>query len=194
MLRRLYDKTLELAAHRHAVWALAGVSFAESSFFPIPPDVMLMPMAVAQRRKAWLYAAVCTIASVLGGMAGYLIGYGLFETIGEPILGLYDPQRVAWDKFTQLYEEWGFWIVFAAGFSPLPYKVFTIASGVAALNFPIFVIASFLSRGARFFLVSALLYWFGPPIRAFVEKRLGLVTSVFLILLVGGFAVIKYGL
>lgn len=194
MLRRLYDKTLELAAHRHAVWALAGVSFAESSFFPIPPDVMLMPMAVAERRKAWLYAAVCTIASVLGGMAGYLIGYGLFETIGEPILGLYDPERVAWDKFTQLYEEWGFWIVFAAGFSPLPYKVFTIASGVAALNFPIFVIASLLSRGARFFLVSALLYWFGPPIRAFVEKRLGLVTSVFLILLVGGFAVIKYGL
>lgn len=194
MLRRLYDKTLELAAHRHAVWALAGVSFAESSFFPIPPDVMLMPMAVAERRKAWLYAAVCTIASVLGGMAGYLIGYGLFETIGEPILGLYDPERVAWDKFTQLYEEWGFWIVFAAGFSPLPYKVFTIASGVAALNFPIFVIASLLSRGARFFLVSALIYWFGPPIRAFVEKRLGLVTSVFLILLVGGFAVIKYGL
>lgn len=194
MLRRLYDKTLELAAHRHAIWALAGVSFAESSFFPIPPDVMLMPMAVAERRKAWLYAAVCTIASVLGGMAGYLIGYGLFETIGEPILGLYDPERVAWDKFTQLYEEWGFWIVFAAGFSPLPYKVFTIASGVAALNFPIFVIASLLSRGARFFLVSALIYWFGPPIRAFVEKRLGLVTSVFLILLVGGFAVIKYGL
>lgn len=193
MLRRLYDKTLELAAHRHAVWALAGVSFAESSFFPIPPDVMLMPMAVAERRKAWLYAAVCTIASVLGGMAGYFIGYGLFETIGEPILGLYDPERVAWDKFTQLYEEWGFWIVFAAGFSPLPYKVFTIASGVAALNFPIFVIASLLSRGARFFLVSALIYWFGPPIRAFVEKRLGLVTSVFLILLVGGFAVIKYG-
>jgi len=194
MLRRLYDKTLELAAHRHAVWALAGVSFAESSFFPIPPDVMLMPMAVAERRKAWLYAAVCTIASVLGGMAGYLIGYGLFETIGEPILGLYDPERIAWDKFTQLYEEWGFWIVFAAGFSPLPYKVFTIASGVAALNFPIFVIASLLSRGARFFLVSALIYWFGPPIRAFVEKRLGLVTTVFLILLVGGFAVIKYGL
>ncbi len=194
MLRRLYDKTLELAAHRHAVWALAGVSFAESSFFPIPPDVMLMPMAVAERRKAWLYAAVCTIASVLGGMAGYLIGYGLFETIGEPILGLYDPERIAWDKFTQLYEEWGFWIVFAAGFSPLPYKVFTIASGVAALNFPIFVIASLLSRGARFFLVCALIYWFGPPIRAFVEKRLGLVTTVFLILLVGGFAVIKYGL
>lgn len=194
MLRRLYDKTLELAAHRHAVWALAGVSFAESSFFPIPPDVMLMPMVVAKRRKAWLYAAVCTIASVFGGMAGYLIGYGLFETIGEPILGLYDPERVAWDKFTQLYEEWGFWIVFAAGFSPLPYKVFTIASGVAALNFPIFVIASLLSRGGRFFLVSALLYWFGPPVRAFVEKRLGLVTSVFLILLVGGFAVIKYGL
>ena len=194
MLRRLYDKCLELAAHRHAIWAMAGISFAESSFFPIPPDVILMPMVIAQRAKAWLYAAVCTVASVLGGMAGYLIGYALFETIGEPILGIYDPERAAWDKFTHLYETWGFWIVFAAGFSPLPYKVFTIASGVVALNFPVFVIASLLSRGARFFLVSGLLYWFGPPIRTFVEKRLGLVTTLFFILLIGGFVLIKYGL
>lgn len=194
MLRRLYDKCLELAAHRHAIWAMAGISFAESSFFPIPPDVILMPMVIAERAKAWLYAAVCTVASVLGGIAGYLIGYALFETIGEPILGLYDPERVAWDKFTHLYETWGFWIVFAAGFSPLPYKVFTIASGVVALNFPIFVIASLLSRGGRFFLVSGLLYWFGPPIRTFVEKRLGLVTTLFFILLIGGFVLIKYGL
>lgn len=192
MLRRLYDMTIQLAAHPKAAWALAIVSFSESSFFPIPPDVMLIPMALAERAKAWFYAALCTVASVLGGIAGYFIGYALFETVGEPILNFYDPDRAAWNTFKALYEEWGFWIVFAAGFSPLPYKIFTIASGIVALNFPVFVIASAISRGARFFLVSGLLYWFGPPIRTFIEKYLGLLTILFVVLLVAGFVALKY--
>ena len=192
MLRRVYDWMIELAAHPKAPWALAIVSFAESSFFPIPPDVMLIPMAISERSKAWAYAAICTIASVLGGIAGYFIGYALFEAVGEPILNFYDPDKIAWNKFKSLYEEWGFWIVFAAGFSPLPYKIFTIASGVVALNFPVFVVASAISRGGRFFVVSGLLYWFGPPIRAFIERRFGLVTTLFLVSLFAGFIAIKY--
>jgi len=192
MLRALYDKVINLAAHPKAAWALAVVSFAESSFFPIPPDVMLIPMVIAERAKAWFYAAICTVASVLGGIAGYYIGYALFDVAGQPILDFYDPERVAWNTFKSLYEEWGFWIVFAAGFSPLPYKIFTIASGIVALNFPVFVIASAVSRGARFFLVSALLYWFGPPIRDFIEKYLGLLTILFVVSLVGGFVALKY--
>ena len=192
MLRRIYDWMIELAAHPKAVWALAVVAFAESSFFPIPPDVMLIPMVLAERAKAWVYATFCTISSVIGGIAGYIIGYALFEAVGEPILDFYDSERVAWSKFKLLYEEWGFWIVFAAGFSPLPYKIFTIASGIVTLNFPVFVIASAISRGGRFFLVSGLLYWFGPPIRTFIEKQLGLLTILFVVSLVGGFIAIKY--
>ena len=192
MLRRLYDMVIQLAAHPKAAWALAIVSFSESSFFPIPPDVMLIPMALAERAKAWFYAALCTVASVLGGIAGYFIGYALFDAVGEPILNFYDPDRTAWNTFKALYEEWGFWIVFAAGFSPLPYQIFTIASGIVALNFPVFVIASAISRGARFFLVCGLLYWFGPPIRTFIEKYLGLLTILFVVSLVGGFVALKY--
>jgi len=192
MLRSLYDMVIRLAAHPRAAWALAIVSFSESSFFPIPPDVMLIPMALAERAKAWFYAALCTVASVLGGIAGYYIGYALFDAVGEPILNFYDPDRAAWNTFKSLYEEWGFWIVFAAGFSPLPYKIFTIASGIVALNFPVFVIASAISRGARFFLVSGLLYWFGPPIRTFIEKYLGLLTILFVVLLVAGFVALKF--
>lgn len=192
MIRRLYDWTMGLAAHRHAPAALTGVAFVESSVFPIPPDVMLVPMVLAERLKAWRFAALCTIGSVLGGIAGYAIGYFLFELVGAAILDIYDPSRKAWNTFTSLYETWGFWIVFAAGFSPLPYKVFTIASGVVAMNFPVFVIASVISRGARFFLVAGLLYYYGEPIRAFIERRLGLLAALFVVLLIGGFVSIKY--
>lgn len=192
MLRRLYDFTMGLAAHRHAPWALFGVSFAESSVFPIPPDVMLIPMVLAKRARAWLYAFIATFGSILGGIAGYAIGYFLFDQIGEPLLNLYDPDRAAWNSFSGLYKEWGFWIVFAAGFSPLPYKIFTIASGAVSLNFPIFVVASVISRGARFLLVCALLYWFGPPIKDVIEKRLAIVTTIFVVMLFAGFVVIKY--
>jgi membrane protein YqaA with SNARE-associated domain len=191
MLRRLYDWTMELAAHRSAPWALAGVSFIESSVFPIPPDVMLIPMVLAERRKAWFYATLCTVASVLGGAFGYFIGYFLFETVGEPILRLYGYQE-AFHDFATRYNDWGAWIVFMAGVTPFPYKVITIASGATQLNFFVFMLASVAARGLRFFVVAGLLYWFGPPIKDFIERRLGLLFTIFVILLLGGFALVKF--
>lgn len=191
MLRSLYDWTMRLAGHRHALWALAAVSFVESSFFPIPPDAMLIPMVLANRNRAWLIAIVCTVASVLGGIAGYAIGYFLFEQIGRPLIELYGYQD-AYQTFQAQYTEWGAWIVATAGFTVLPFKVFTIASGVAALNLAVFVIAATLSRGARFFLVAAVLWYFGPPIRVFVERHLGKLTTLFFVLLVGGIVAVRY--
>jgi membrane protein YqaA with SNARE-associated domain len=191
MLRRAYDKTMELAAHRNAPWALAGVSFIESSVFPIPPDVMLIPMVLAERRKAWLYAAICTLSSVLGGVFGYLIGYFLFETLGQAILSFYGYMD-AFESFAQRYNEYGAWIVFIAGVTPFPYKVITIASGVTQLNFLVFMLASVAARGLRFFVVAGLLYWFGPPIKKFIEDYLGILSVLFVVLLIGGFVLIKY--
>ncbi|MEM7444613.1 MAG: YqaA family protein [Pseudomonadota bacterium] len=191
MIRRLYDWTLSLAAKPHALTALAVVSFAESSFFPIPPDVLLIPMVLARREKAWLIATVCTIASVLGGLFGYLIGYFLFESLGQPLLDFYG-YSAQFDSFRATYDEWGAWIVFGAGLTPFPFKVITIASGVFQLNLVVFIVASIVARGMRFFLVAALLYWFGPVIREFIEKRLGLLTILFFVLLVGGFVVLRY--
>ncbi len=182
---------MELAAHRNAPWALAGVSFIESSVFPIPPDVMLIPMVLAERRKAWLYAAICTAASVLGGAFGYLIGYFLFESVGEPILRFYGYTQ-AFEDFARRYNDYGAWIVFIAGVTPFPYKVITIASGVTQLNFLVFMLASVAARGLRFFVVAGLLYWFGPPIKDFIEKYLGILFTLFVVLLVGGFVLVRY--
>lgn len=151
---RLYAKVMQLAVHPHAVRYLAGLSFAESSFFPIPPDVMLAPMTLAAPRRAWFFAALTTVASVLGGMAGYMIGLLAFDLV-EPLLH----RAGYWEAYTQAREwfaEWGFWAVLLAGFSPIPYKIFTIAAGVVVLSFPLFVIASFIGRGARFFLVAGI--------------------------------------
>ncbi|MEC9367697.1 MAG: YqaA family protein [Pseudomonadota bacterium] len=191
MLRALYDRTMQLSAHPRAGWLLAAVSFVESSVFPIPPDVMLIPMVLAKRARAWAYAALCTVASVLGGIAGYAIGLFLFDALGKPLLELYG-YSAAFAKFAAQYNDYGAWIVFIAGVTPFPYKVITIASGATALNFVVFVIASIAARGLRFFLVAALLYWFGPPIRDFIERRLGLVFTVFVVLLFAGFVAIKY--
>lgn len=191
MIRRLYDWTMRLASHKKAPHALFCVSFIESSVFPIPPDVMLMPMVLAQRVKAWAYATVATVGSVLGGMAGYLIGLFLFDVLGKPLLELYGYGE-QFAHFANQYNEYGALIVFFFGVTPFPYKVITIASGATQLNLLVFVLASIASRGLRFFLVSGLLYWFGPPIRDFIEQRLGLVTTVFLMLLIGGFVGIRY--
>lgn len=191
MLRRLYDWVLELAEHKHAPRALGAVSFAESSFFPIPPDVMLIPMALTKRHKAFFYALICTIGSVLGGLFGYFIGAVLLDTVGQPIIALYNLENKMED-FSTLYNEWGFWIVFLAGFTPIPYKVFTIASGMTGLNLPGFVLASLISRGGRFFLVAGLLYFFGPTIRQFIDRYFGLVCLFGGILLVAGFLLLKY--
>lgn len=191
MLRRLYDMVIDLAAHPKASWLLSVVAFAESSIFPIPPDAMLIPMVLAERAKAWFFATVSTISSVLGGAAGYAIGYFLFELIGRPILGFYGYEE-KFASFASQYNDYGAWIVFFAGVTPFPYKVITIASGATALNFWIFMAASVAARGLRFYIVCGLLYWFGPPIRSFIERRLGLVTTLFLVSLVGGFIAIKF--
>ena len=191
MLRRLYDWVMGLAAHRNATWVLAAVAFIESSVFPIPPDAMLIPMALADRRKAWLYAMVATVASVLGGIVGYLIGYFLYDTVGQAILEFYGKMD-KFESFTAKYNEYGAAIVFFAGLTPFPYKVITIASGVTKMAVPVFIAASVVSRGLRFFLVCGLLYWFGPPIKDFIEKYLGWLTLIFGILLVGGFIAIRY--
>lgn len=191
MLRRLYDWVIRLSEHRRAPWALFGISFAESSFFPLPPDLMLLPMVLADRLKAWRFALITTVGSVLGGLLGYYIGAALFDSIGKPIIEFYGLTHKM-DAFFGQYKTYGALIVFVAGFTPIPYKVFTIASGVAGLSLPIFIGASLISRGARFFIVAGLLYFFGERIRAFIEKYLGILTILFTILLVAGFAAIKY--
>ena len=182
-----------LAGRRGAVWALAGVAFVEGWFFPIPPDVLLIPMVLAARDRAWRYAAICTAASVAGGAFGYAIGHFLFEAAARPILAFYGYGE-AFAAFGARYNEWGAWIVFGAGFTPFPYKLVAIASGATRLDPAIFVAASVVARGLRFLLVAALLYWIGPSIRAFIERRLGLVTAVFAVLLLGGFAIANYAL
>ena len=191
MLRPLYNWVMEKARHPKAIWWLAGLSFAESSVFPIPPDVMLVPMVLADRRHAWRIAFVCLIASVLGGMLGYYIGYALLETVGSWIISLYGMQN-GLTEFQDWYDRWGLWVILIKGATPIPYKIVTIASGIAHFSLPVFIIASLVTRGIRFYLVAGLLYWFGEPIRAFIERRLTLVTTAFVIALVGGFVAIKY--
>lgn len=191
MLRRLYDRTMALASGRRAEPALAAVAFAESSFFPIPPDLLLIPMVLAERAKAWRFALVATVSSVVGGFAGYFIGAFLFNEVARPLLDFYG-YGAKFDEFAAMYNDWGVWIVLFAGLTPFPYKVITIASGATGLNLAVFMVASILARGGRFFVVAALLYWVGPPIRAFIEKRLGLVFTAFMVLLVGGFVVARY--
>ncbi len=191
MLRRLYDWTMSLAAHRNATPALAAVSFIESSVFPIPPDVLLIPMVLADRTKAFRIALVCTIASVLGGMLGYAIGLFLFEEVGRPLLELYG-YAPKFAEFQVKYNDWGAWAVFIAGVTPFPYKVITILSGVTALDPFVFTIASVAARGLRVFIVAGLLWKFGDPIRDFIEKYLGLLFVLFCVLLAGGFVAIKF--
>jgi len=191
MLRRLYDWTMALAARPRAEWALAAVAFAESSFFPIPPDILLIPMVLADRTRAWRYAMVATIASLIGGLAGYLIGAFVFDQVGRPLLEFYG-YSARFEEFAAMYNDWGVWIVFTAGITPFPYKVITIASGTTGLDIVVFMAASLAARGGRFFIVAALLYWVGPPVRAFIERRLGLVFTLFVVLLVGGFVVARY--
>ena len=191
MLKPLYDWTMDLAAHRHALVALAVVAFVESSVFPIPPDVLIIPMVLAARTQAWRIAGVATVASVVGGLAGYAIGALVFDSLGRPLLDLYGYQAQFAD-FQERYREWGAWIVFGAGLTPFPYKVITITSGVMDLDLAVFMIASVLSRGARFFLVAGLLWHFGPPIRQFIENNLAALTTAFFVLLVGGFVAVRY--
>lgn len=191
MLKATYDWMMRAAAHPGATRALAAVSFIESSFFPIPPDVMLLPMVLADRAKAWWYATVATISSVIGGVAGYMIGHFLFDALGQRILKAYGLLE-RFDDFARWFNDYGVWILIIKGMTPLPYKVLTITAGAVHMNLLAFVAASVVARAMRFFLVAGLLYFFGPPIRDFIEKRLTLVTTVGAVVLVGGFVALKF--
>jgi len=191
MIRRLYDRILALAAEPYAVWVLMAMALAESSFFPLPPDVLLIPMMLARPRAAWRLAALCTLASVLGGLVGYAIGYYGFEAIGRPLLQFYH----AMDRYEALkagFDRWGVWIIIIKGMTPIPYKLVTIASGVAHFDLVLFIGASIVSRSLRFFLLALILWRFGPAARDFIERRLSLVTTLFAVGLVGGFVALRY--
>jgi membrane protein YqaA with SNARE-associated domain len=191
MLRRLYDWTMAQAESPYALWVLAGIAFIESSVFPIPPDVLMIPMVLAAPHRAWLIALVAAVSSVLGGVLGYGIGYFFYESLGQPILeslGKADSMEDFNDKFNGV----GFWAVLIAGITPFPYKVITIMSGWTAMPLGTFIITSIVARSLRFFVVAGLLRAFGAPIRNFIEKYLGWVFAAFVILLVGGFFLVKY--
>tara|TARA_R110002049_G_scaffold10127_1_gene50110 strand:+ start:71741 stop:72319 length:579 start_codon:yes stop_codon:yes gene_type:complete len=191
MIRGLYDWTLGMAHHRHALWVLAVVAFIESSVFPIPPDILMIPMIIARPRRAWLIASVALIASVLGGLLGYGIGALAFEGIGQPILASLG-KADAMAEFSTRFNDMGFWAVLTAGVTPFPYKVITIMSGWTGMPLGTFIATSILARGLRFFIVAGLLWHFGAPIRDFIERRLGLMFTLALALLIGGFILIRY--
>jgi membrane protein YqaA with SNARE-associated domain len=190
-IKKLYDWVLHWAETPYAVPALFLLAFTESSFFPVPPDVLLITLALSIPRKALKYALICTIGSILGGMAGYLIGYQLMDVIGIPILDFYGAME-KYEYIQFLYRKYDAWAVGIAGFTPIPYKVFTIAAGAFKINFPVFVLASIAGRAGRFFLVAGIIYFFGPSIKNFIERYFNLLTFVFLALLILGFIVVKY--
>jgi len=190
ILKRLYDWVLSWADSEYGTLALFLVAFSESSFFVVPPDVLLIALAVSRPERAFYYASVSTVGSVIGGMFGYIIGLKVMETVGIPILSFYDIM----DKFEYVaatYNQYDAWAVGIAGFTPIPYKLFTIAAGATKINFLIFSFASLISRGARFFIVGGLIFLFGARIKDFIEKYFNLLSIVFVILLVGGFIVVK---
>ena len=191
MLKRLYDRVIALAGHRHAAWFLAAVAFAEASFFPIPPDPLLVAMGLARPRRVWLYALICTIASVTGGALGYLIGYAVFDQLAQPIIHLYHMDH-AYQAFQEKFARYGLYVILIKGLTPIPYKIVTIAAGAAKFHFWEFMAASLVTRGGRFFLVAAIMRFVGEPAREFIEKRLMLVTSLIAIGVIGGFVILLY--
>jgi len=195
IVRRLYDWILAWADHPAGVWVLAILAFTESAFFPIPPDVLLIALAIGKPKRALWFASVCSIASIFGGMFGYLIGWGFWGIVG-PYFLTYVPgvTEAGFARVQGLYDSYNFWIVFTAGFTPLPYKLFTISAGVFGINFVMFLLASAVSRSARFFIVAGLIWKFGPPIKVFIDKYFNMLAIAFTILLIGGFVIIKYAL
>jgi len=189
-LQRLYNWTLRSAGTRHAVWALAGVCFLQSIVLPVPPDLLLIPMVLARRAKALLFASISTLSSTAGGLAGYAIGYFLYEAVGEPLLGLWGYEGKI-EVFEAYRREWGAWIVVAGALTPLPYKLVAVAYGAARLDVGLFILASLLSRGFRFYVEAALLWYFGPPIRALIERHLSAATVAGLVLVAGVFLLLR---
>jgi membrane protein YqaA with SNARE-associated domain len=193
LVRRLYDWVLHWADTPYGAPALFLLAFVESSVFPVPPDVLLITLSIALPRRAWFYALLCSVGSVLGGMLGYLLGWGFWSLLDDFFFSYvpgFTPELFA--RVQELYASHDFWVVFTAGFTPIPYKVITIAAGVFLINFPVFVLASAIGRSARFFLVAGLIRRFGPEIRAFVDRYFNLLSIVFMVLLIGGFLVVKY--
>ena len=191
MLRNLYNWTLDQASKKYASWFLAFISFIESSFFPIPPDIILIPMIIAKRKKAFAYAFVCTISSVIGGLFGYLIGYGLFNSIGILLVNFYGMTEYI-ENLKEYYNSYGVWFVLVAGFTPLPFKIITIASGLFQLNLVVFVLCSLIARGCRFYIIAGLLYLFGEAIKKFIDRYFNFLTVLFFILLIGGVLILNY--
>ncbi len=190
-MRKLYDWTIRMAEHHNALWVLAFISFIEASFFPIPPDLLMIPMIIAAPRRAWLIAGVAMVSSVLGGMLGYAIGALAYEGLGQPILAAMG-KGDAMEAFNQTFVDAGFWAVLGAGITPFPYKVITIMAGWTGMPLATFIVTSIIARGLRFIIVAGLLFYFGPPVRSFIEKRLGLVFTIFFLALLCGFAVIRF--
>ena len=190
LLRSLYNWTLKKAEHKYSSWILSIVSFSESSFFPIPPDVLLIPMIIAKRTKAWTYALICTLSSVIGGVAGYAIGFFLFNSIGILIVEFYHLSN-SFNTFENYYKEYGILIVLGAGFTPFPFKFITIASGVFSLNIFLFILTALIARGLRFYLLASLLFIFGEKIKILIDKYFNILAVLFFILLLGSFMLIK---
>jgi len=188
-VKKIYAWGTKQVKSPYALWILAIVAFAESSFFPIPPDILLIPLVLYRSKEAFKIATVAMVCSVLGGCFGYAIGYFLYNSVGIPVLNFYH-YRPAFERFCEKYNTYGAWIVFGAGITPFPYKIITIASGVTHLNFGVFTVASILARGLRFYLIAVLLWAFGEPMQRFIEKNLGWLSVVFLALLIGGFLLV----
>ena len=191
LLHRLYDQCMEWLQTPYGIWVLFAIAFVESSFFPIPPDVFLIALCIALPKKSFKYAAVCAVGSVLGGAFGYGLGMWFMDSIGMTIVDFYGLTG-KFDTVQELYRQYDVWAVGAAGFTPLPYKLFTITGGAFHLNFPTFLLVSLISRSARFFLVAAFIWKFGPPVKVYIDKYFNILSIVFLILLIGGFVLIKY--
>ena len=191
MLRRLYDWCIAAAGRPHASWILGALSFVDSSFFPIPPDIMLIPMALAHPKRAYTYALLCTIASVTGGVLGYAIGALLYDSVGTWLISLYGYGNKI-EQFRAAYAEWGAWIILLKGLTPIPYKIVTIASGFAGYNLGLFILFSIITRGARFFIEAFLLNRYGEQARVIIEERLGMWTTAFAVVLIGGIVAAVY--
>ncbi|MBD1147815.1 DedA family protein [Pelagibacterales bacterium SAG-MED31] len=191
LLRFIYNWTLNKAKHKYSSWILSIVAFAESSFFPIPPDILLIPMIIAKRVKAWTYAFICTFSSVLGGVIGYGIGYFFYNSIGVLIIDTYNLSN-SFDTFGNYYNEYGILIVLGAGFTPFPFKFITIASGVFNLNIILFIITAIIARGLRFYLLAGLLFVFGEKIKVLIDKYFNILVILFFILLIGSVLLIKF--
>ena len=190
MLRRLYDWCIQAADKKYATWILGGVSFAESSFFPVPPDIMLIPMSLARPDRAYHYALICTLTSVAGGLLGYLIGAWLYDSVGQWVIQTYGYGDKI-EALREAYRDYGVWIILLKGLTPIPYKVVTIAAGIAAFNLPMFIVLSVVTRGARFFLLAFLLNRYGAQARAIIEKRLGMWLAISAATVIIGFVIVS---